>query len=100
MLTVTWLLDLCYWKGDGRHNVKIPVEDVFVHTEDTACAVQPCEALVKQGETSGHPSHCAEFLSSGALLIQNPMVCACRHDLHKAGASKPRGISLPSGALG
>lgn len=61
--------------------------------------LQPCEALLKQGKTSGLLSHSAEFLSSGALLIQNPALCGYRHDLNEAGASKPRGIYLPSGAL-
>lgn len=37
MQTVTWLLDRCCWKGDGRHNVKIPIEEQKVVL---ACAVQ------------------------------------------------------------
>lgn len=33
--TMTWLLDARCWRGDGRHNVEIPVEEVFL-----ACAGQ------------------------------------------------------------
>lgn len=66
---MAWLLDARCWKGGGRHNVKIPVEEQKVWFF-FACAVQfgcfrfntalrgPAETGQK---TPGLPSHCVEF---------------------------------------